>query len=114
MSKGNGNGRKHLNSDFRTPVKRTNEYDIFTPHQPRQTNSVPIDQDGTEFSYLLAIYLEQAVRPCICSSILEFANTGVLVDADCTSRTSKQCATHNTFKATDYVLHSMLPILTLI
>lgn len=55
MYRGNRNSQKQLNPNFGTRVKSTNEYDTVTLHQPRQTNSIPIDQDMTGFSYFSVI-----------------------------------------------------------
>lgn len=81
----------------RTQVRRSNDYKIVTASQPKQTDSVAIDQDGTDFSYFSAIQLGERGKIMRVLVDTGAANTWVM-GSNCTSG---PCLTHNTFGAKD-------------
>lgn len=76
-----------------TPIKRNNEYDIVTAAQPSQTNSMAVDEDGTDFSYFTAIHFGSSRKLMYMLIDTGAANTWIM-GANCTSET---CEKHNTF-----------------
>ena len=80
-----------------TPVKRDNEYDIVTAAQPAQTNSMAVDEDGTDFSYFTALHFGSSEKLMYMLIDTGAANTWIM-GASCTSET---CEKHNTFGEKD-------------
>ena len=76
-----------------TPIQRDNEYDIVTAAQPSQTNSIAVDEDGTDFSYFTAIRFGSSRKLMYMLIDTGAANTWIM-GANCTSET---CEKHNTF-----------------
>lgn len=77
--------------------KRENKYSIVTAAQPRQTDSVAIDQDGTDFSYFSRVNFGASGK-----IIYMLVDTGAastwIMGSNCTS---EPCASHNTFGPQD-------------
>lgn len=47
--------QKYLQPRSGTPVRSDNKYDVVTAAQPSQTNSMAVNDDGTDFSYFSAL-----------------------------------------------------------
>lgn len=80
-----------------TPVKRDNEYDVITAVQPSQTNSIAVDEDGTDFSYFSALSFGSAGKTMYMLIDTGAANTWVM-GANCAS---DACEKHNTLGEQD-------------
>lgn len=83
--------------DTGASLKRADNYEIIKGTQPKQANSVAIDQDGTDYSYIITIQVGasgKAMRMLIDTGA---ANTWMM-GSDCAS---EPCLAHNTFGAKD-------------
>ncbi|KAL8828939.1 MAG: hypothetical protein Q9191_002309 [Dirinaria sp. TL-2023a] len=80
-----------------TRVKRGNEYNVVTAAKPSQTNSVPINEDGTDFSYFASLYFGSQDTMMYMLIDTGAANTWVM-GSNCTSAA---CQKHNTFGSAD-------------
>jgi cathepsin D len=78
-------------------VKRSNTYPIVTAAQPTYTNSMAVDEDGTDFSYFSVVKFGSSGKSLYMLIDTGSANTWVMSDT-CTSTT---CELHNTFGKTD-------------
>lgn len=88
----------HVSNPKPRPIaKRDNEYPIVTAAQPRQTDSMAIDQDGTDFSYFSQVDFGSSRKPIYMLVDTGAASTWIM-GSDCIS---KPCASHNTFGARD-------------
>jgi len=74
-------------------VKRTNNYKIVTASQPSQSNSMAVNQDGTDYSYFSTLKFGSSGESLYMLVDTGAANTWVM-GSDCTSRA---CNAHNTF-----------------
>ena len=86
-----------LNLRSRSIFRRDNSFPIVTAAQPKQTDSVAIDQDGTDFSYFSQLKFGASGK-----TIYVLIDTGAastwIMGSDCTS---KPCASHSTFGIQD-------------
>ena len=80
-----------------SPVKRDNTFNVVTAAKPSQTNSAPIDEDGTDFSYFAPLSFGSEGTLMYMLIDTGAANTWVM-GSDCTS---EACGKHNTFGETD-------------
>ncbi|KAH0556026.1 hypothetical protein GP486_006031, partial [Trichoglossum hirsutum] len=80
-----------------TPVKRSNNYPIVTAAQPTFTNSMAVDQDGTDFSYFSIMKFGPRGKDIYMLIDTGSASTWVMSDT-CTSAV---CKMHNTFGKSD-------------
>lgn len=78
-------------------VKRADKYEIVKGTQPKQANSVAIDQDGTDYSYLFTIQVGASGKAMQMLIDTGAANTWMM-GSDCFS---EPCLAHNTFGAKD-------------
>ena len=81
----------------RTPVKRDNTYTVITGSTPSQTNSVAIDEDGTDYFYFTTAQFGSSSKSMYMLVDTGSANTWV-IGSGCTS---KACTSHNTFGPAD-------------
>jgi hypothetical protein len=72
---------------------RQNAYDILNSNDPRQDNSVAIDQDGADLSYMVAVTFGDSKEEYHMLLDSAASNTWVM-GQDCTSAA---CKTHSTF-----------------
>ena len=79
------------------PVKRDNGYNVVTAAKPSQTNSAPIDEDGTDFSYFAPLSFGSKGTLMYMLIDTGAANTWVM-GSDCTT---EACNKHNTFGESD-------------
>lgn len=77
----------------RTLTRRTNKYNIISAQPPTQSNSVAVDQDGTDFSYMVTITFGTSSEEYHMLLDSAASNTWIM-GGDCTSDV---CNTHNTF-----------------
>ena len=77
----------------RTLTRRTNKYNIISAQPPTQSNSVSVDQDGTDFSYMVTITFGTSSEEYHMLLDSAASNTWIM-GGDCTSDV---CNTHNTF-----------------
>ena len=77
----------------RTLTRRTNKYNIISAQPPTQSNSVAVDQDGTDFSYMVAITFGTSSEEYHMLLDSAASNTWIM-GGDCTSDV---CNTHNAF-----------------
>lgn len=80
-----------------TAVKRDNTYTIVTASTPSQTNSMAIDEDGTDYFYFSTIQFGSSGKSMHMLIDTGSANTWV-IGSGCTT---KACTSHNTFGPTD-------------
>ena len=80
-----------------TPVKRENKFNIVTAVQPKESNSLPIYQDGTDFSYFSPIPFGTSKKVMYMLIDTGAASTWVM-GSDCLST---PCASHNLFGQPD-------------
>lgn len=83
--------------DTGTSVKRAAKYEIVKGTQPKQANSVAIDQDGTDYSYTCTIQVGASGKAMQMLIDTGAANTWIM-GSDCSS---EPCLAHNTFGAKD-------------
>jgi hypothetical protein len=76
----------------RTPHKRTNSYNIINNNTPKQSNSVAVDQDGTDFSYMVAVTFGTSSEEYHMLVDAASSNTWVM-SSECET---DACKTHNT------------------
>jgi hypothetical protein len=72
---------------------RQNNYNIVNSNDPRQANSVAIDQDGGDLSYMVAVTIGDSKEEYHLLLDSAASNTWVM-GQDCSS---EACKTHNTF-----------------
>lgn len=77
----------------RVPTRRENKYTIVKSKAPSQKNSVAIDQDGPDFSYMVAIGIGSSTEEYHLLLDSAASNTWVM-GKGCGS---KACGSHNTF-----------------
>lgn len=77
----------------RTLTRRTNKYNIISAQPPTQSNSVAVDQDGTDFSYMVTVTFGTSSEEYYMLLDSAASNTWVM-GGDCTSDV---CNAHNTF-----------------
>jgi len=94
---GEDGGGKHQAGPSGTPVKRTNTYTVVTASTPSQTNSMAIDEDGTDYFYFTTIQFGSNGKSMYMLVDTGSANTWV-IGSGCTS---KACTSHNTFGPAD-------------
>jgi hypothetical protein len=82
--------RVPTSSQFRT---RQNAYNIVNSNDPKQPNSVAIDQDGGDLSYMVAVTIGDSKEEYHLLMDSAASNTWVM-GQDCTT---DACKTHNTF-----------------
>lgn len=80
-------------TERREIVKRTSTYSVSTAESPTATNSAPVDQDGTDFSYFTQVEVGSGKTPMYLLIDTGSANTWVMAK-DCVSAA---CKIHNTF-----------------
>ena len=80
-----------------SPVKRDNHYTIVTASQPSQTNSLAVDQDGTDFSYFSAVDFGSTGKTMYLL-IDSGASTTWVMGSDCKTQA---CQSHNVFGNAD-------------
>lgn len=85
--------------DTGAAVKRANKYEIVKGTQPKQANSVAIDQDGTDYSYICTIQVGASGKAMQMLIDTGAANTWMM-GSDCSS---EPCLAHNTFGAKDSI-----------
>lgn len=78
-------------------VRRADKYEIVKGTQPKQANSVAIDQDGTDYSYICTIQVGASGKAMQMLIDTGAANTWMM-GSDCSS---EPCLAHNTFGAKD-------------
>lgn len=83
--------------DIGASVKRADKYEIVRGTQPKQANSVAIDQDGTDYSYISKIQVGASGKAMQMLIDTGAANTWMM-GSDCSS---EPCLAHNTFGAKD-------------
>lgn len=83
--------------DTGIPVKRAEKFEIVKGLQPKQANSVAIDQDGTDYSYICTIQVGASGKAMQMLIDTGAANTWIM-GSDCSS---EPCLAHNTFGAKD-------------
>ena len=83
--------------DRGTPVKRGNDYNVVTAAKPSQTNSIAIDEDGTDFSYFASVYFGSKKTMMYMLIDTGAANTWVM-GSNCSSAA---CQKHNLFGPAD-------------
>lgn len=81
----------------RTPIKRANTYNIVTAVSPTQTNSVGVDQDGSDYSYMASIQFGSSKDNYHLLLDSAASNTWVM-SAECTTDV---CSKHNTLGPED-------------
>ncbi|KAJ4423433.1 hypothetical protein N0V82_001906 [Gnomoniopsis sp. IMI 355080] len=79
------------------PIKRANAFSVSTAETPSATNSVGIDQDGSDISYFVEAKLGSKADPVylLCDT---GAGSSWIMGSDCTSTA---CQDHTTWKASD-------------
>lgn len=77
----------------RTPTRRANNYNIIRSQPPTQSNSAAIDQDGTDFSYMVTVTFGSSSEEYHMLLDSAASNTWVM-GGDCVSDV---CNAHNTF-----------------
>jgi hypothetical protein len=77
----------------RVPLRRDNIYNIVNSNDPTQKNSVAIDQDGNDLSYMVAVTIGDSKEEYHLLLDSAASNTWVM-GQDCKS---DACGTHNTF-----------------
>ena len=80
-----------------TPVKRENTYTVVTASTPSQTNSIAIDEDGTDYFYFSTLQFGSSGKSMHMLVDSGSANTWV-IGSGCTT---KVCTSHNTFGPAD-------------
>lgn len=83
--------------DTGASVKCADKYEIVKGTQPKQANSVAIDQDGTGYSYICTIHVGASGKAMQMLIDTGAANTWMM-GSDCSS---EPCLAHNTFGAQD-------------
>ena len=78
-------------------VKRDNNFNVVTAVKPSQTNSAPIDEDGTDFSYFAPLSFGSRDTSMYMLVDTGAANTWVM-GSNCTT---EACEKHNTFGEAD-------------
>ena len=78
-------------------MKRENDYNVVTAAEPSQTNSIAIDEDGTDFSYFASLYFGSQNTMMYMLIDTGAANTWVM-GSNCTSAA---CQKHNSFGPAD-------------
>ncbi|KAF2491094.1 acid protease [Lophium mytilinum] len=81
----------------RTPLKRTNTYSIINNNTPKQSDSVAVDQDGTDFSYMVAVTFGTSSEEYHMLVDAASSNTWVM-SSECET---DSCKTHSTFGKED-------------
>lgn len=81
----------------RVPTRRQNAYNIVNSVDPKQANSVAIDQDGGDLSYMVAVKIGDSKEEYHLLLDSAASNTWVM-GQDCKS---EACGQHNTFGAGD-------------
>lgn len=82
----------------RNPLRpRQNAYNIVDSNEPKQANSVAIDQDGGDLSYMVAVTFGDSKEEYHLLLDTAASNTWVMAQ-DCNSAA---CKTHNTFGSSD-------------
>ncbi|KAI9829752.1 MAG: hypothetical protein M1819_005989 [Sarea resinae] len=76
-----------------TPVKRTNTYHIVSAATPTSTDSMAVDEDGTDYSYFSSVKFGSGGTPMYMLLDTGASNTWVM-GSDCQS---KACQSHDTF-----------------
>lgn len=89
--------QKMSNLPSKSLIQRDNKYPIVTAAQPKQTGSMAIDQDGTDFSYFSRVKFGAGGKIIYMLIDTGAASTWIM-GSDCTSN---PCASHNTFGARD-------------
>ena len=91
------NNPRHAETEVASPIKRNNGFNIVTAAKPIQTNSAPIDEDGTDFSYFAPISFGS--RETLMYMLVDTgaANTWVMGS----SCNTEACKNHNTFGEQD-------------
>ena len=90
-------GKEQQLGPLGTPIKRDNTYTVVTGTRPSQTNSVAIDEDGTDYFYFTAAQFGSSSKSMYMLVDTGSANTWV-IGSGCTS---KACTSHNTFGPAD-------------
>ncbi|KAI9771273.1 MAG: hypothetical protein M1840_002243 [Geoglossum simile] len=80
-----------------TPVKRANTYPIVTAVKPTFTNSMAVDQDGTDFSYFSVVKFGSKGKTLYMLIDTGSASTWMMAD----TCTTAACKVHNTFGESD-------------
>lgn len=78
-------------------TKRSNQYSVVSAAVPTQTNSVGVDQDGTDFSYFIQTYFGSNKTPIYMLLDTGAGTTWVMG----TSCQSTACGMHNSFGPAD-------------
>jgi hypothetical protein len=78
-------------------TKRKNNFNIIPALDPKQSNSLGIDQDGTDFSYFCAFKFGTSSEEYFLLLDSAASNTWVM-SSDCSTNA---CSVHNTFGPTD-------------
>ncbi|KAI9785747.1 MAG: hypothetical protein M1839_008764 [Geoglossum umbratile] len=80
-----------------TPVKRANAFPIVSAVQPTFTNSMAVNQDGTDFSYFSVVKFGSKGKPLYMLIDTGSASTWMMAD----TCTTTACQMHNTFGKSD-------------
>ncbi|KAF2262299.1 acid protease [Lojkania enalia] len=88
------NNRKRITLPLRkVPLRRDNIYNILNSNNPTQENSVAIDQDGTDMSYMVAVKFGESQEEYHLLLDSAASNTWVMSESCMT----EACKTHNLF-----------------
>lgn len=91
--------RRNAKAETGSPVKRNNNFNIVSAENPTQTNSAPIHEDGTDFSYFAPVSFGS--RRTLMYMLVDTgaANTWVM-GSDCNT---VACENHNRFGKQDSI-----------
>ncbi|KAF2740649.1 acid protease [Polyplosphaeria fusca] len=77
----------------KVPLRRENKYNIVNNNEPKQENSVAVDQDGTDLSYMVAVTFGESKEEYHLLLDSAASNTWVMSE----SCTTDACKFHNLF-----------------
>jgi hypothetical protein len=80
-----------------TRVKRSNQFNIIQANQPKTPNSVGVDQDGHDYSYMIKMEFGSSKKTLEMLMDTAAVNTWVMAS----SCTMPACAVHDTFGPAD-------------
>lgn len=80
-----------------TRVKRSNQFDIIHANQPSVPNSVGVDKDGNDYSYMIQIEFGANKKPLEMLMDTAAVNTWVMSS----SCSTPACSVHDTFGPSD-------------
>lgn len=91
----------------RAPVRARSKYRIVNSTDPKQANSVAIDQDGTDLSYMVAVTIGSSKEEYYLLLDSAASNTWVMGE----SCQTNACGKHNTFGPSDSTTLKVQPTL---